>query len=148
MELEILRASLMISKALYYKFYEQIPSERLAEIKSFRVIDTILEQSKEYTPNLSRFEKALFIEQKLRGYLLGLNSVECPTKVYLFGRGKQDLWTQFGFFDSDSNKMQEKVNLNYQLSKRLTYGLPISYDEYSQSAELLYSIKSEFLTIQ
>ena len=128
-------------KALYYLFYEQSPSERLAEIKSLRIINNILEIIKKYVPNLSQIEKASLIEQMLRGYSPGRDSVESPTQIYLMGTGQQNimLLTEFDWFDFDEKIMLEKVSEKYDLKKRLTYGLPVNKAEYCQTKKWLQS---------
>lgn len=123
---------------LYEQFYKENPSERLAQIKSFKVINDILMHIKEYVPNLSQFEQASLLEEMLNGYSQTFDGLQGPTQIYLTGTNQESVLTGLDFFNNDTKQMHEKVRKKYNLGERLTYGLPITNTEFEQTQDMLY----------
>lgn len=88
-------------------------------------------------PNLYEFEQASLLEEMLSGYQDSWNQGCCPTQVYLLGIGQSNVWNGLEFFSPDSSKLMKNVCDKYNLVRRLSLGLPVSYDEYTSTDELL-----------
>ncbi len=123
-------------KTLYRQFYDLNPTERLAQVKSFRLILDVLQAIKKYIPNLYEFTEASLIEEMLKGYPESWEFGSCPTQVYLFGYHQNQVWYDLDFYDSDPDKLMENVS-KYNLPERLSLGLPISIREYNSTNNIL-----------
>lgn len=124
---------------LYKQYYNLDPIERLAQVNSFRIIVDSIEPIKGYIPNLYEFEQASLLEEMLSGYTDSWEHGICPTQVYLFGTRQNHVWFEFDFYDQDPSQLMQDVKNRYNLARRLSLGLPVSYDEYNESYELLQS---------
>lgn len=113
-------------KLLYDKYYIFNPSERLAEINSYRLIVKLLDQIKNRVNALYEYEKMILLASKLYAYNYCLT---CPTETFLCGIQKEEIWHGFEFYDSNRSKMFEKTKEKYCLEERLYLGLPISQSE-------------------
>lgn len=118
------------NRELYKRYYQLNPTEKLAQVNSFRTILNLLDQIKENVPNLYEFEQASLIEAMLKGYQDCWNQGICPTQVYLLGVGQEKVWSQLDFYSCDYKKLMENVCLMYSLANRFSFGLPVIYDEY------------------
>ena len=127
------------NRELYKQYYALNPIERLAQVNSFRTIVDSIEPIKEYIPNLYEFKQASLVEEMLRGYTDSWNQGICPTQVYLFGTRQSNVWSELDFYDQDSGQLMKNVSDKYNLARRLSLGLPVSYDEYNSSNEWLQS---------
>lgn len=116
---------------LYKQYYALNPTERLAQVNYFKTIVNSIEPIKKYFPNLYEFKQASLVEEMLRGYPDSWNQGVCPTQVYLFGTRQSNVWSELDFYNQDSSQLLKNVGDRYNLSKRLSLGLPISYDEYN-----------------
>lgn len=126
-------------KKLYEQYYHFNPTERLAQVKSFKTIINSIEPIKNYIPNLYEFQQASLIEEMLRGYQDSWNQGICPTQVYLLGTGKINVWNELDFYSQDSSKLIKNVSNKYNLSTRFALGLPVSYEEYNKTDNWLQS---------
>ena len=88
-------------------------------------------------PNLYEFEQASLLEEMLSGYQDSWNQGCCPTQVYLLGIGRSNVWNGLEFFSPYSSKLMKNVCDKYNLVRRLSLELPVSYDEYTATDELL-----------
>lgn len=129
----------LYNRKLYQKYYALNPTERLAQINSFKTILNSIEPIKEYIPSLYEFKNASLLEEMLKGYEEAMNRGSCPTKVYLFGTNQGKVWTEFDFFDQNYSQLLINVRNEYDLFRRLQLGLPISDDEYDCMNRLLKS---------
>lgn len=126
----------------YKANYEKAPEERLADIKSHKEIISILENIKEYVPNLIDFEITNLLENMIRGYTDKGDYIEPPTIRYLLDNGNQVGLSKFDWYDDDAYKALKKSKDNYSLNDRLNFGLMIDEDEYYKSKQMLqYSKK-------
>ena len=133
-----------LDKELYRQYYELNPSERFAEIYSYDTLLKVLEPIKEHTPNMYEFITALKLENMLRGYETAFRENGCPTEVYLNGTGNGIVWRNLDFYSKDRNELMEKVQTKYDLPKRLTLGLPITYKEYDHTDAYLHSLNKYY----
>lgn len=118
------------SKRLRQKeFYDQDPTERMAEINSYDVVVSCLEQLGG-VPNLLAVERSGFLEAMLRGYAYQCDRLIAPSSIFLDGVGESALWQSLNFYDKDSTILQANVEKQYSLKKRLTLGLPVRNQEY------------------
>lgn len=127
------------NRELYKQYYELNPTERLAQINSFRIIVNSIEPIKKYIPNLYEFENASLVEEMLSGYSESWYQGICPTQVYLFGTRQNKVWSEFDFYDHDPSQLIKNVSHEYSLARRLQLGLPISCDEYDTTNGWLQS---------
>lgn len=88
-------------------------------------------------PNLYEFELASLLEEILSGYQDFWNQGCCPTPVYLLGIGQSNVWNGLDFYSPDSSQLMKNVCEKYNLVRRLSLGLSVSYDEYNITDELL-----------
>lgn len=121
------------NKELYNRYYKLIPSERLAQVNSFNTVVNTIEDIKKCIPSLYEFEKASLLEEMLKGYEDAWSEGICPTQVYLYGTGQSHIWQGFDFYNPDTNILMENVQKQYSLAKRLSFGLPVYYQEYETS---------------
>lgn len=128
---------LLQDRELYKKYYPLIPIERLAQIHSFEIIVNAIEPIKNYIPNLYEFKYATLVEEMLGGYQDAWEQGGCPTQVYLFGTKQSKVWTEFDFYSQESSQLMKNVSDKYSLDKRLSLGLPVSYNEYYTTDEWL-----------
>jgi len=132
-------AYIAIKKAKYEQYYKENPSERLAQIRSYKTITDVLEPIKDLVPNLSQFEQASLVEQMLAGYSYDWSMISAPTPIYLEGLGYSNIWENLDFYDSNIMELQNKVADKYDLAKRLILGLPINDKEYENTSNWLHS---------
>ena len=115
---------------MYDKYYKLNPIEKLANVNSAKTILSSLDAIKNYIPNLYEFQNAILVEEMLKGYIDSWNQGICPTQVYLDGNRQSNVWTDMDFYDQDSNQLMKNVCKKYDLSRRLSLGLPVNADEY------------------
>ncbi len=75
----------------------------------------------------------------LNGYQKSWAQGCCPTQVYLYGTMQNKVWTELDFYNQDYSQLMKNVSARYDLSKRLSLGLPVSYEEYNTTDECLQS---------
>lgn len=124
-------------RELYEKYYQLNPTERLAQVNSFKTIINSIEPIKDYISNLYEFKQASLIEEMLNGYQDSWDQGSCPTQVYLFGIRQSKVWTELDFYSQESSQLIKNVSGKYDLDKRLSLGLPVSHDEYNTMNEWL-----------
>ena len=125
-------------RSLYNKYYEFNPTEKMAEVNSYKTIIASLESIKKEIIELSNHEIALFLNAMLTGYSKALKLNLCPTQIYLDGTNQKEKWKNFDFYDEEEEKLMQKVKREYGLEKRLMYGLPITHKEYSDLDKLIH----------
>ena len=75
----------------------------------------------------------------LRGYPDSWSQGICPTQVYLFSTGQSNVWNELDFYNQDSSQLMKNVYHKYDLTRRLSLGLPVSYEEYNTTDNWLQS---------
>ncbi len=136
LEALIIRLSYLVNNGYDEKLYEFCPEERLAEIKSFEEIKTMISyinNKLNLLPNIIETEK---LKRQLRGYHYKNNFVTVPIVEYFTLGNKEKLLESFDLSNSVSN---------YTLNDRYKYGFPISNIEYGTSMKkLVLSLQKNF----
>lgn len=119
------------------KLYDYCPEERLAEIKSFEEISTIIGYINKKVfllPDIIENEK---LKRQLSGYHYKNNFITIPIVDYFTLGNKKELLKHFDL----SNAALEK----YTLTDRYKYGFPITINEYGVSMKkLVLSLRKNF----
>ncbi len=126
-------------RKLYEQYYVLNPTERLAQINSFRTIVDTIKPIEEYIPSLYEFNTSSLVENLLRGYQESWLDGFCPTQVYLVGTGQSKTWSGLDFYSQDYIQLFKNVCDQYSLNERLSLGLPINYEEYRETDDSLRS---------
>ncbi len=137
LEALIIRLSYLVNNGYDEKLYELCPEERLAEIKSFEEINTIISyinNKLELLPHIIETEK---LKRQLRGYHYKNNFVTVPIIEYFTIGKKEKLLEAFDLSKSALNK--------YTLNDRYKYGFLISNIEYGIAMKkLVLSLQKNF----
>ena len=129
LEALIIRLSYLVNNGYDEKLYEFCPEERLAEIKSFEEINTMISyinNKLDLLPNVIETEK---LKRQLRGYHYKNNFVTVPIVEYFTIGNKEKLLETFDLSKAALNK--------YALNDRYKYGFPISNIEYGTAMKKL-----------
>lgn len=126
-----LSALLSKYKNLYQQYYKVNPSERLAQINSYKTIVNLLTPVRDQVPNLYNHEYLTLLKEKLNGYPNPWQIGICPAQIFLFGVELEDVWKDLDFYNKKVKKLTKTVYSKYSLEKRLSLGLPISELEYN-----------------
>ena len=136
LEALIIRLSYLVNDSYNENMYEFCPEERLAEIKSFEEINTLIDYINNkliLLPKIIEMEK---LKRQLRGYHYKNNFVTVPIIEYFTLGNKKNLLEAFDLPNSV---------LDYTLDDRYKYGFPISNIEYGTSMKkLLLSLQKNF----
>lgn len=137
LEAFILRLSFLVSSEYDDKLYECCPEERLAEIKSFgQIIDLMgcLNIPLIVLPKILETEEKMRL---LRGYHYRNLMVNVPLIDYFNLGDKGEILECFDFLEMSHGQ--------YSLNERLTFGFPISIDEYGGlMRDLVLSLNKNF----
>ena len=137
LEALIIRLSYLVNNGYDEKLYEFCPEERLAEIKSFEEINTMISyinNKLDLLPNVIETEK---LKRQLRGYHYKNNFVTVPIVEYFTIGNKEKLLETFDLSKAALNK--------YALNDRYKYGFPISNIEYGTAMKkLVLSLQKNF----
>lgn len=135
---EISNSDFVTYKELLHQLYVFDPTERLAEVNSFRTVVSSVETIKDCVPSLYEFESASLTEAMLNGYVEAYEKGDAsPTQFYLFSLGQSRVWSEFDFYDDNTEKLENKLRSKYNLSERFKLGLPVSDGEYQKTYSLL-----------
>lgn len=129
LEALIIRLSYLVNNEYDERLYEYCPEERLAEIKSFDEINTLIRYINTkliLLPNIIETEK---LKRQLRSYHYKDNFITVPIVDYFTLGNKEKLLDAFDL----SNDVLVKNTLN----DRFKYGFPISTSEYAKSLNSL-----------
>lgn len=125
-------------KELYRQLYTFNPTERLAQVNSFRAVVSSIGVIKDCVPSLYEFESASLNETMLNGYVEAYEEgCASPTQLYLFASGQSKAWSELDFYDDNTEKLENKLRSKYNLGERFKFGLPVSGDEYQKTYSLL-----------
>lgn len=119
------------------KYYDKTPTERLANINAYNTLSAVLIPISEKVPRLCSYEYCNYMKSLLHGYEIVDNILINPTFTYVNGMGYQRDWQNFSFFDVDPQSMSDKLFSQHTLIERLSFGLPITYDEYDSVSKVL-----------
>lgn len=114
----------------YNETYIYNPSERMAEIRSYKKILSFIELINKDSKIDKTFNilKREYIIENLNGYLTDM----CPSEIYLVKTELDNIWKSMSFYDDDRNIMNEKAKKEYNIGKRLFLGLPIDNEEFKK----------------
>ncbi|MDD3392272.1 MAG: hypothetical protein PHE54_01880 [Bacilli bacterium] len=112
------------------------PSERLAEIKAYKVLRRIVRCSKSLMPGIYELQRATLFETMLMGYSYDPSDKTCPLQKYLKQIGREDIWNNYRSYKSIMISFSNKNYKPDYLEFRLLYGLPINSNEYNQILDL------------
>ncbi len=137
MEALLIRLSYLVNNGYNEKLYEYCPEERLAEIKSFEEINTLISLINNRLIRLPDILETEKLKRLLRGYHYKDFLINVPIVDYFTLGNKKDLIDAFEL----SNNVQEK----YTLYDRFKYGFPVSVSEYGSSMKkLVLSLNNNF----
>lgn len=129
LEALIIRLSYLVNNGYDENLYEYCPEERLAEIKSFEEIKSLIgyiNKNLVSLPDIIEMEK---LKRQLIGYHYKDNNINVPIIDYFTLGNKKHL---LDAFDLTNNVTEE-----YTLNERFKYGFSISTDEYGTSMKKL-----------
>lgn len=118
----------------YKDTYIYNPSERMADIKSYSKVLSIVESINANLDvgNILKILKREYVIKNLSGYSTDL----CPTEIYLMETELENIWQNLSFYNTNRNIMNEKAKKEYNLKKRMLLGLPIDREEYKMMSSL------------
>lgn len=129
LEALILRLSYLVNVDYYDSLYECCPEERLAEIKSFEEINSLINYIDSKLISLPSIIKMDKLKRQLRGYHYKNNYINIPVEDYFTcGNNKKLL---------DALELTNDIINNYTLSDRFKYGFPITAEEFGISMKKL-----------
>lgn len=138
----ILRMAYTVDNSYFESLYEYSPQERLAEIKSYREVISLVSYIKNKLNKLPLILEMNELQRFLRGYHYSQGKVSSPL-IMFFKHGNKELVLQS--FDWYCKNSLDMVYLQYDLYERFNYGLPISLEEYSNSmGRLVLSLNDNF----
>jgi hypothetical protein len=142
LEAFIIRISYTVSDCYFESLYEYSPQERLAEIKSYREIISLMSYINNKLEKLPLILETEKLQRQLRGYHYSKEIISSPL-ITFFKQGKKELILQsFDWYHTDS--LNTVYNI-YNLNERFNYGFPISLEEYSDNMKkLVLSLNNNF----
>ncbi len=115
---------------LYFKLYNFIPGERIADIDSSL---KILKSVKSYPKNLNIHKKLEkdYINNLYSGYIKVFkgNMFNVPLEDYLYNINQEKYLYDFKFYSSDKKEFYDNVTKLYSIEDKMRFGLPITIDE-------------------
>lgn len=122
---------------LYNRTYEYNPCEREAYIESARTVKSIIGRVAFIDVNILDYLNHLELKSLLKGYIKVCDIVSCPSEIYFSIIGNELIWKNLPFYSDKSKKIVKNTKKIFTLQERLTYGLPIDYEEYVKRIKLL-----------
>lgn len=137
LEALIIRLSYLVNNGYDEKLYEFCPEERLAEIKSFEEINTMISYINNKLDLLPNVIETEILKRQLGGYHYKNNFVSVPIVEYFTIGNKEKFLEPFDLSKATLNK--------YTLNDRYKYGFPISNIEYGTAMKkLVLSLEKNF----
>ncbi|MCR4581714.1 MAG: hypothetical protein K5666_04300 [Bacilli bacterium] len=130
---------LLAYRAVYKKYYDKVPLERLAQIDSYERIVKIITHFKDECPSLYDFYVASLYEVMQEGYTTSNEEYSCPTELFLSKIGYENDWQSLSFYDEDPTKLKDKMFKTYCPMERTRLGLILSDDELKTIGEQVKS---------
>lgn len=122
-------------KDQYLKFYKSDPSERMAEIDSYKTTNSILNMINKPIPQVRRHQNSELAYTLLDGYKESTDIFpNAPTLNNLYYFGSLNRLSIAGYTIKDFREFFTAIS-SMSLDKRLYYGLTISNDEYKAVME-------------
>ncbi len=133
----LLRISSLVNGNLKTKLYEVCPDERLAEIKSFEDIISIINPVNKKFLELTDILQNDRLQRLLRGYHYKNGSVNFPLIEFMKSSNNSELLELFDWYNENSNICLNNVVSVFEIDDRFKYGFPIALMEYSESIKNL-----------
>lgn len=145
LEAFIIRMSCLVSNSYNENLYEYCPEERLAEIKSFEEILSLITIINNKLEKLSEIIETEKLQRLLRGYHYSKSLVNCPLITYFKLGNKEEILQSFDWYsDTPENALSQASNI-YNLNLRMKFGFPIALNEYGESMKsLVLSLNNNF----
>ena len=134
LEAFIIRMAYTVDDSYFECLYEYSPQERLAEIKSYRKIISLISYIKNKLETLPLILETEKLQRYLRGYHYSNGKVICPFITFFTTGKKEQILLSFEWYLKQSLDLVYK---EYNLNERFNYGFPISLEEYSNSMKRL-----------
>lgn len=145
LEAFIIRLSYLIDDSYEGELYECCPEERLAEIKSFEEVLTLLNYLNLESNLLAEILATEKLQRLLRGYHYKNFFVECPIIKYFIMGERKDLLNAFDWYNNLFYNSLNNAQNRYNLEERCKYGFPISNYEYKSSMKkMILSLSKNF----
>lgn len=126
----VIRMTHIVDNSYFESLYEYNPQERLAEIKSFIEVISLISSIKNKLDKLPSVLEMDRLQRFLRGYHYCQGKVNSPLITFFKQGNKEFVLESFDWYRKNSFNM---VSMQYNLEERFNYGLPISLNEYSNS---------------
>lgn len=137
LEALIIRLSYLINNGYDESLYEYCPEERLAEIKTFEEILTLINHIDKKLITLPEIIETEKLKRQLRGYHYKNKFITIPIVDYFTIGNRKELLDTFDLSNSCFK--------DYELNDRCKYGFPISINEYGTSMKkLVLSLQKNF----
>ena len=145
LEAFIIRMSCLVSNSYNENLYEYCPEERLAEIKSFEEILSLITIINNKLEKLSEIIETEKLQRLLRGDHYSKSLVNCPLITYFKLGNKEEILQSFDWYsDTPENALSKASNI-YDLNLRMKFGFPITINEYGESMKnLVLSLNNNF----
>lgn len=130
-------ARFMVYFINYVEDYKYAPHERMAQIKSFQKMLSILLQGTIDLPNIVHYLKDMVLENSIIAY----KDTFSPTIKYIQGVDEifeRDSLSEFNWYSNNEEECLNKSIKKYSFEERLQWGLPI---ESEKRLELLQELK-------
>ncbi len=137
--------SCLVSNSYNGNLYEYCLEERLAEIKSFEEILSLITIINNKLEKLSEIIETEKLQRLLRGYHYSKSLVNCPLITYFKLGNKEEILQSFDWYsDTPENALSKASNI-YDLNLRMKFGFPITINEYGESMKnLVLSLNNNF----
>lgn len=115
---------------LYFKLYNFIPGERIADIdSSFKLLESINSYPKKL--NITKSLEKDYINNLYRGYVRVFkdNMFNIPLVDYLYNIKKEEYLNDFEFYSNDIDEFYNNTTKLYSIEDKMRLGLPITVDE-------------------
>ncbi len=131
----LLRLSFNIDENLKDGSYDLCPEERLAEIKSFDEIISLITLFDGKYINLLNIVNADLLKRMMNGYHYHNEALNIPINDYFFNCNKKNYMFSFDYLN--------KIKNDYCFVDRCKFGFPISNDEYFYSMHKILDLYHE-----
>ncbi len=140
----VIRISYLVSN-YNENLYEYCPKERLAEIKSFEEILSLIMIINDKLEKLLKIIENEKLLRLLRGYHYSKFLVNCPFITYFKLGNKEEILKSFDWHSDIQENTVSQVSNIYDLNLRMKFGFPITLNEYGESMKnLILSLNNNF----
>lgn len=146
LEALIIRMTYLTNYSSQKSLYECCPTERFAEIKSYKEIQLLVSYIDKKLIRLQKTIESDELQRLLKGYHYKNTNVESPLINYFKLSKKEQILNYFDWYSKKKQETLNSVSSNYNLNDRLKYGFPIDTNEYSSCMKkLVLSLNEDFI---